>query len=246
MYPQLARLQGCDAVQVALREDDDFAVAPQRIVDACSDSVSVVFLCSPNNPTGRAMPLNDIRTVCQALEHRALVVVDEAYAEFSTHHSATTLLAQTANLVVLRTLSKAYGLAAARVGAAVGRSELIAVVDRLLMPFPLPAASADAALVQTAPDALARLHKHWQVVLDERARLTQALSTRQSVRRVWPSDANFLLLSCDQPDVLVAHCHARGLLVRLIRGAQRNYVRVTVGQPQENDQFLGALAEQAA
>lgn len=246
MYPQLARLQGCDAIRVPLTEENDFAIKPESIVDACATDVALVFLCSPNNPTGRAMPLGDVRAVCDALAGRALVIVDEAYAEFSAVPSATTLLDDVPNLLVLRTMSKAYGLASARVGAAVAGADLIAVLDRLLMPFPLPAASVDAALAQTEPTSRARLRAQWRVLLSERERVTAALDAQARVHRVWPSDANFVLMSCAQPAALVDHCHARGLLVRLIRDDARRYVRVTIGQPEENDLFLGALAEQAA
>ncbi|MEO1573389.1 MAG: aminotransferase class I/II-fold pyridoxal phosphate-dependent enzyme, partial [Pseudomonadota bacterium] len=160
--------------------------------------------------------------------------------------SSTTLLDQVDNLITLRTLSKAYGLASARVGAAVGNSRVIAALDQLLMPFPLPAACVDAALSQTGTDALLRLRAQWSTLLSERTRLKTALEGHPAVRCVWPSDANFLLMSCDAPAALVDHCHARGLLVRLIRGGERDYVRLTIGQPEENDLFLGALAEQAA
>lgn len=246
MYPQLARLQGCASLRLPLTEDNEFAVEADRVIAACEDSVALVFLCSPNNPTGRAMPVADIRRICTALSDRAIVVVDEAYAEFSAVESATTLLGEVDNLITLRTMSKAYGLASARVGAAVGCQELIAALDQLLMPFPLPAACVDAALAQTRPKSLTRLRALWSTLLSERARLKDVLDGHPAVYRVWPSDANFLLLRCDAPAALVEHCHTRGLLVRLIRGGECDYVRVTVGQPEENNLFLGALAEQAA
>ena len=246
MYPALARLQGCDTRSVELSADDSFHVDPAQLVDAVDDTVRLVFLCSPNNPTGRALPLATIGAVCDAVSDRALVVVDEAYAEFSSVASATTMLASHDNLVVLRTLSKAYGLASARVGAAVGGAALIAALDRLLMPFPLPAVCVELALSATEPRALSTLHSRWRTILEERARLLHHLRQHPRITKVWPSDANFLLLRCPEPVRLVALCREHGLLVRHIRGNGEDFVRVTIGQPEENNLFLGALEERAA
>ncbi|MEM6640484.1 MAG: aminotransferase class I/II-fold pyridoxal phosphate-dependent enzyme [Pseudomonadota bacterium] len=246
MYPQLAALQGCHTDMVPLSAGDHFVVQADAIVDACTPDTSLVFLCSPNNPSGRTLDTDTIRNVCEARRDQSLVVIDEAYAEFSRHPSAIELLETVENLAVLRTMSKAYGLASARVGAIVAGTELIGALDRMMMPFPLPAASVQEVLTRTEGGALTALQQNWREIVAERERVAHALAGHPQIARVWPSDANFLLLDCSTPASLVEHCRERGLLVRLISGSERAFVRVTIGRPIENDLFLGALSEQAA
>ncbi len=243
MYSALARLQGCGTRYVDIVSGNGFALDIQRVIDAADAQTKVVFLCSPNNPSGLSVPLDDIRSTCRAFRDRALVIVDEAYAEFSALPSATGLLNEYDNLVVLRTLSKAYGLASARVGAVLADTSIVQVLDRLLTPFPLPAASVDAALSQTAAPNLDALRAQWQILLRERTRMAAALRELEQVQTVFPSDANFLLTRMTQAAQWVATCKRYGLLVRLIQGVDGDYVRITIGTAQENDRLLKTLKE---
>lgn len=243
MYGAVARLQGCTTTSIGIEAHKDFDLDVSAVVDAANDNTKLVFLCSPNNPSGRVIPVEQIEQVCRALRDRALVVVDEAYGEFCAQPSAAERIDAHDNLVVLRTLSKAFGLAGARVGAVLGPAEIIATLDRLLTPFPLPSNSVDAALAVTDPASVAALRHRWRQIAEQRERLFNALQAIDVVRHVWPSDANFLLTSMREPRAVVARCRERGLLIRLIGSNGQDFVRITVGTPAQNDRLLGALRE---
>lgn len=243
MYSALARLQGCATHYVDIVAESAFALDLHAVIDAANRDTKLVFLCSPNNPSGLSIPLDDIARACTALRNQALVVVDEAYAEFSDAASTTTLLARFDNLVVLRTLSKAYGLASARVGAVLGDAAIVKVLDRLLTPFPLPTASVEAALAHTRPSNVDTLQVLWRTLVNERRRMAVALAELKHTTAVFPSDANFLLTRMHEPAAVVARCKTQGLLVRLIRGVDDHYVRITIGTAQENDRLLTVLKE---
>lgn len=241
MYPALARLQGCATVFVDLDEATDFAVDIRTVTDACTAATKMVFLCSPNNPSGLAMDAADVRIVCETLRDRAVVVVDEAYVEFSTQDSASRLLDTCDNLVVLRTLSKAYGLAGARIGAVIASVEIINTLDQLLTPFPLASPCVDAALLATAPQRVRERRAQWAQIAWQRDGLIDALRDCDDVENVWPSDANFVLCQMKAAREVVARCRDHGLLVRCITGIARDYVRITVGTPEQNQRVLDAI-----
>lgn len=241
MYRGLARLQGCNSLEFPLRAHDDFALAMHSYAATATDSTKILFVCSPNNPSGKAVAPSDIALACRRLAGRALVVVDEAYAEFSELPSAVTLLSDYDNLVVLRTLSKAYGLAAARIGTVISNADIIQVLDQLLTPFPLPSASVEQALHATTDKRQRELRGQWQQLVNERERVGTALATLPCIEHVWPSDANFLLTQSSDAAAVVAHCRQQGLLVRLIQGIDDHYVRITIGTAEQNSRLLAAL-----
>lgn len=246
MYAVSARLQGARYVEVSLVEDDaSFAIDPEAIVAAArAQSAKVVFLCSPSNPTGRAIPVERIETIASALRGRALVVVDEAYAEFADGEGALRLRARHRNLAVLRTLSKAHGLAAARIGCAIVDPALARVLRACQAPYPLPAPCIALALEALAPPALERTRERVAVVRDERERLRAALAAHPGVRRVYGSDANFLLVRFDDAQRAFDALLAAGVVVRDQRAAPRlgDALRITIGTPQQNERVLSALA----
>jgi histidinol-phosphate aminotransferase len=136
-----------------------------------------VFLCAPSNPAGSDIALDEVERVAVALRGQALVVVDEAYVEYAQRPSATTLLAAHANLAVLRTLSKAHALAAARVGTLIAAPELIAVLRRCQAPYPVPTPCAELAVQALQPAALARTAE----------RVTTVIAERERLRAAWPA-----------------------------------------------------------
>ena len=138
MYAVSAAIQGAPVVEVPLGEEFAF---PHDALLQVDDGVNIVFLCSPNNPTGRAIPAEIVEAVCRAWAQTAIVVVDEAYAEFMHQRSATRLLPRFPNLAILRTLSKGLALAGARVGALLASPEVIGFVRKVLPPYLLPSPS---------------------------------------------------------------------------------------------------------
>ncbi|MFK7886746.1 MAG: histidinol-phosphate transaminase [Gammaproteobacteria bacterium] len=241
MYGALARLQGCESLEFPLHGHEDFALNMERYVAAATASTKIVFVCSPNNPSGASVGLEDIALACRRLANQALVVVDEAYGEFSATPAAATLIGDFDNLIVLRTLSKAYGLASARIGAVLGDAAIIDALDRLLTPFPLPSACVDDALRVTEPSQRATLLGQWQLLVSERQRMRHCLGDLPCIKQVWPSEANFLLTRTTTPAALVDHCRARGLLVRLIQGVESPFVRITMGTVEQNNKLLKTL-----
>src|SRR5690606_37428746 len=138
MYKVSARIQGAGVIEVPLLRERGFAFDTEGVLAAWRDGVKIVFVCSPNNPTGNLIEHTTIEQLCQALADRALVVVDEAYIEFADAPSAVTLLGRYSNLVVLRTLSKAYALAGARCGALIAHPEIVSLLARVLTPYAIP------------------------------------------------------------------------------------------------------------
>ena len=243
MYAVSARIQGADVVDVPLSAETGFALDTDAVVTAARDGARLVFLCSPNNPTGNATTPADIADVCQGVAGRAVVVVDEAYGEFSRVPSALTLLAHHSNLVVLRTLSKAYALAGARLGVLCGAPELLGLLRALLPPYPVPTPSLAAAEALLEPEALARARLEIAATLTRRETLAETLDSLPGVRRVWPSEANFLLVQCRNAERVMDACRERGLLLRDFsrQPALEGCLRVTVGDPAETERLVDAF-----
>lgn len=252
MYAVCARLQGAPLVEVPLVDGvDGFSADLEAIREAAlSQRAKLVFLCSPSNPAGSAIPLADIAALASALEGKAVVVVDEAYGEFADGPSATTLLATHSNLAVLRTLSKAHALAAARIGAVIGHEDLIAVLQRCQAPYPVPTPCADLALEGLSDAALAQTRERIALVRRERDRLRDALARTPGVARVYPSQGNYLLARFDDAETAFGALLAAGVVVRDQRAAPQlgDALRITVGSSPQNDRVIVALnaREQAA
>ncbi len=245
MYAVSARLQGAAFVEVPLIDGPDgFAVDVAAVRNAAlARSAKLVFLCSPSNPTGGLVPLAEIDHLADALSGRAIVVVDEAYIEFADAASATTLLAAHQNLVVLRTLSKAHALAAARIGVAIGHPDLIGVLRRCQAPYPVPTPCADLALAGLSPDALALTQARVTETIAERDALAAALTTAPGVRRVYPSAGNYLLVRFVDADRAFAALLSAGIVVRDQRAAPQlgDALRISLGTPAQNARVLSAL-----
>jgi histidinol-phosphate aminotransferase len=246
MYAVSARLQGAPLIEVPLRDGEDgFRPDLDAIAEAASSgNAKLVFLCSPSNPTGAACTLPEIARLAQRLRGRALLVVDEAYGEFSDTPSAVSLLAQYDNLAVLRTLSKAHALAAARIGAVIADADLIAVLRSCQAPYPVPAPCGELALSGLSPAALAATRDRVTLVKRERERMRSALAALPEVIRVYPSQGNYLLVRFRNAEAAFQTLLATGVVVRDQRAAPQlgDALRISIGSPEENDRVLAALA----
>lgn len=245
MYRVAATLQGARIVEAPLVAARDFALDVEAVLArlAADPAIKLVFLCSPNNPTGGVISRIDLERILAATAGRALVVVDEAYGDYVDQPLALPLLGQVPHLAVLKTLSKAHGLAAARVGALLGDPALIGFVRKLMAPYPVPAPVEAAALAALA-EAPALLPARIAEARSERARLAEALARMPGVARVWPSQANFVCFRVADAPRTHRALLAAGVLVRDV-SAQPNLaggLRVSVGTPAENSRFLSALS----
>jgi histidinol-phosphate aminotransferase len=245
MYAVCARMQNAPLVEVPLQDtvsglEPDLDTVVQVTLDA---SAKLVFLCSPSNPAGSAIPLADIARVAKALEGKALVVVDEAYGEFSDLPSATTLQEQHSNIAVLRTLSKAHALAAARIGVVIADPALIDVLRRCQAPYPVPTPCAELALAGLSAASQAETTRRVALVKSERTRLQAALTTMPQVSRVYPSQGNYLLVRFRDAERAFRDLLAAGVVVRDQRAAPQlgDALRITIGSPGQNDRVISAL-----
>jgi len=239
MYAVSARIQGARLIEVPLTAG--FAIDEPALLAATG--AKLVFLCSPNNPTGAPLPAGLLERVLAAYSNRALVVVDEAYAEFSRETSALALLPEQPHLVVLRTLSKAYALAGARIGAVIAAPEVIAVLRRIVPPYTIAVPASEAAFAALESEALVTARARILALIRERGRLGAALEKVPGVRRVWPSEANFLLVEVEDPATVMRRAAGAGLLLRDFSRAPatRGCIRITVGDPAQNARLLAAL-----
>ena len=239
MYEVAAALNDVTLEQVPL--DADFQLSPAALAQILASKAKIVFLCSPNNPTGNLLRAADIEQILRGFP--GLVVVDEAYADFADQPSWLTRLPEFENLVVLQTFSKAWGLAGIRLGMTFASREIIAYLNRIKMPYNVSENTqrlALAALADTGRFAAMR-----QALLQGRAELRAALATLPIVDHIFPSDANFLLTRF-RPEVGAVYQHLldRGIVVRRpTQAACAGTLRLTVGTPAENEALVAALRE---
>ena len=242
MYRVGAQLQGAAYRELALDPRADFAFDAERLLALTDEETKLVFVCSPNNPTG-TLYHDVLELLADRVRGRALLVVDEAYIEFAGVASATMLLGRHDNIVVLRTLSKAHALAAARIGALVAHEEIAAFVSRIAAPYPLPAPCVELALNALDPNSLHVAEARVATLLAERTRVAQTLVALPSVIRVWPSSANFLLARFDDAQAALKRALSAGVVVRDVSGQAGldQCLRITIGSREENDALLEAL-----
>lgn len=245
MYAVCARIQDAGIVEVPLTPD--FTLDADALLAALTPAVKLVFVCSPNNPTGRPVPRATVERLARELDGRALLVVDEAYAEFADEAGVADLIDRYENLAVLRTLSKAWALAGARIGTLLANAEVIALLRKIIPPYPLPLPCVDAALAALSPQGQAEAAEHVRIVRAERARMAVALAALPGVREVLPSQANFLAVRFDDAGEVYRRLLAAGIVVRDVRRYPNlgDALRITVGTPEENAQVLAVLSRPA-
>lgn len=238
MYAVAAAAQGLRLVEVPLLTH--FELDVPRILDAIDGGAKIVWLCSPNNPTGNAMSTASIERILDAARGRTLVVIDEAYAEFSSAGSWCQRLASHPHLIVLRTLSKAHGLAGSRIGTVVAAPAVIALLRKLIPPYAIAASSTAEAWAAVQPGALEVTRARIATLLRERSTLADGLSRAPSVRKVWASDANFVLIEALDAAALASRLRDAGLLVRDFSGKAGlgQALRITVGTPEQNARVI--------
>jgi len=246
MYAVAAAIQGARVESIALTPEFQLDVDAilKRLDSPEEPRIKLVWLCSPNNPTGNALTRNDIEQVIIAARGRAVVVVDEAYAEFSSERSWVLELEQHAHLVVLRTLSKAHGLAGLRIGTVLAHRDVITLLRKIIPPYALPYDSAKLGTLAMQTSALAVTHERVALLVRERERLRRALAHSPWLNRVWASDANFLLVEATDGGAVLARLAEVGLIVRDFRGKSGlgEAIRITVGTPEQNDRIIRSLS----
>jgi len=239
MYEVSANINDIEARKVLLTEE--YQLNLEGIAEAIDSHTKMIFICSPNNPTGNSINRDDIETLLA--NFNGLIVIDEAYINFSRQKTFIQELTEYANLVVLQTLSKAWGLAGLRVGMAFASEEIIEVMNKVKPPYNINEASQELAL--KALDNVSLVNVWIKEILEQRDKLVLNLKHFDFVLDIYPSDANFILVKTTDPKGIYNFLVERGIIVRdmskidLCEGS----LRITVGTPEENDVLLKTLQE---
>lgn len=222
----------------------DFQLNLEGIAEAIDANTRMIFLCSPNNPTGNSLYREDVETVLA--NFNGLVVIDEAYINYSRQKTFIQELTEYSNLVVLQTLSKAWGLAGLRLGMAFASEEIIEVFNKIKPPYNINQATQELAL--KALDRVDQVNAWIKETVAERDRLSDSLRKFNFVEFVYPSDANFILVKTSDPKGLYAHLVDGGIVVRDRSNVElcAGCLRLTVGTPQENVALVAALEQYPA
>ena len=226
-----------------IKSDDGFALDKDGIIaKAQSDDVKLVYICSPNNPTAGSFPHSNILEIVKAVDGHAVVVLDEAYAEFSQQGSLSGELQNCPNLIILRTLSKAYALAGVRMGATLcDDSDFIDLMkSKVLDTYPLPRPAIEAALIALAPANRAQIKQNIQSCLAERDRLKEFFEISELVTKVYSTDANFMLIEVVDVKAIWQHCYDNGFVLRDFshKPETANCLRISPATAELNDKFM--------
>ncbi|TKB97089.1 histidinol-phosphate transaminase [Pedobacter cryophilus] len=237
MYEVSANINDVQLKRVNLTED--YQLNLEGIAEAIDKNTKLIFICSPNNPTGNSINREDIETILANFE--GIVVIDEAYINYSRQKSFIQELTEYANLVVLQTLSKAWGLAALRVGMAYASEEIIEVFNRVKPPYNINEASQKLAL--EALKNVKQVNDWIKEILKERDTLVLALKNFDFVIDIYPSDANFILVKTINADGIYQYLTQQGIIVRNRNKVElcEGCLRITVGTPEENQALINSL-----
>ena len=247
MYGVDARSAPADVIEVPLiKEDGTFKLDQQSIIETASKpEVKLVYICSPNNPSGTSFDHIDILGIAAALEGKAIVVVDETYAEFSRQGSLCEDLHTAPNVIILRTLSKSYSFAGMRMGCFISSDkEFVSLVkSKALDAYPLPVMSIEAAFHVLSPEIQEIAKENITSLLAERDRVIAAFEASDAVSYVYPTDANFFLAEMKDASGFLELAAKNGIILRDFSGKAltENCLRISIGLPEENDKLLGLL-----
>jgi len=239
MYEVSANINDIKINRVSLTKE--FQLNISAIEEAVDDNTKMIFLCSPNNPTGNSLIREDIELILN--NYFGLVVIDEAYINFSRHRSFVQELADYPNLVVLQTLSKAWGLAALRIGMAFASADIVRVMNKVKPPYNINLASQELAL--KALEEIDQVNTMIQEIVSERELLIKHLNNLRVVQNIYPSDANFILVKVADARAVYDYLLSKGIVVRdrskveLCEGC----LRITIGTTGENKELVDAFTD---
>lgn len=229
------------AIDSVLLEPEQFQPSVEKVLQAVRPETKLLFLCSPNNPTGTVFDRSSIQRLIE--EFPGIVVVDEAYIDFSGEESWAPEVRNYPNLVVLQTLSKSFGLAGIRLGIAIGPPSVIRYFMKVKPPYNINVLSYQHAL--RAFEHIPAMEDNIKRIIQERDRLGRALEKLSIVKRIYPSKANFLLVKVNNARLLYEQLSEKGIIIRY-RGDEPhcdNCLRITVGSQSENDQLVTAIKQ---
>ena len=239
MYGVLANINAVENREVLLSED--FQPQIEKIIKAVDANTKIIFLCSPNNPTGNSFSDESIAYLLQ--NFKGLVIIDEAYIDFSKKDSWINELDEYPNLVITQTLSKAYGLAGIRLGVCYGSATLIAVLNKIKPPYNVNELTQKRALERLENED--KIKSEIESIIAQREELFQVLLDIKFVQKIYPTEANFILVKVDDANKRYAELIAKGIVIRnrTTQALCENTLRLTVGTEQENKKLIEVLKQ---
>ena len=244
MYAISAETCGVAIEEVALDENFDVDYdAVEQAVNKADSQVKIVFLCAPNNPTGNMLDKQKLSALLQATQDKALIVADEAYIEFCPELSQADLIAEHENLVITRTLSKAFALAAIRCGFTLAQESVIEMLSKVIAPYPVPDPIAQIATQALSADGLTVMKERVNTLNNNRQQLQNALQTLDCVTEIFPATGNFVLVRFKDSAKVFAAFTKDGIIMRDFANKPRldNCIRITIGSQAEMQATLTTL-----
>ena len=237
MYQVCADINDIEYRQVLLDENFDFKAAD--LLAACDEHTKIIWLCSPNNPTGNSLNRDEILKVVEGFE--GIVIVDEAYIDFSQQMSMRQELPAHPNLIILQTMSKAWGSAAIRLGMAFASKDIIAIYNKVKYPYNVNQLTQEQALAMLKDPF--EVDKWVKILMAERSRLMQAFMELPICEKIYKTDANFFLAKVTDANAIYNYLVDKGVIVRNRNKVQlcQNCLRITIGNRTENNELIGAL-----
>ena len=235
MYKVSAAINNIEMREVQLGED--FSLPVDALLGACDQNTKLMFICSPNNPTGNSFPRKDILRLAEEFE--GMLIVDEAYIDFAEAESLKSEIERYPNIVVLQTMSKAWAMAGLRLGLALADSRVVEIMSQVKYPYNINKAALQ--IVEQLLDE--PIDDKVREIVEQRGVVAERLAAMPFVSKVYPSDANFVLARVDDADAIYEHLIADGIIVRnrnRVRGCE-GCLRITIGTKQENEKLIQSL-----
>jgi len=237
MYDVIAKTNGVENIEIPLKSD--FSIDKNEILKLSSSSIKILFLCSPNNPTGNSFDTNDLTDLIKGFN--GVVVVDEAYIDFSSKQSLISLINDNNNLIITQTMSKAYGMAGIRLGMGFSNQKIINYLNKIKPPYNINVLTERKALEEL--NKIDEIKKNIDLVLNQRKLLVSCLEKLDFIEKIYKSDSNFLLVKVDNADFRYNQLLKNGIIVRN-RSNQplcQNCLRITIGTENENKSLIKIL-----
>ena len=239
MYQVSASINNVETIKVPL--ENDFSLEPEKILNAANKKTKLLFLCSPNNPTGNILSSETVEKVIKAFD--GMVVIDEAYIDFSSTPSWHQRISEFNNLVVLQTLSKAYGMAGLRIGLTFACQEVIDLLNKVKPPYNISIINQKAAL--NALENELHYKSQLEEIIEERERIADLLDIFSFIKEIYPSEANFILVEVSDANDLFNYLRKDGIIIRNRSNVLQceGCLRITIGTPEENDLLIKKLKQ---
>lgn len=243
MYEFVAQAHGIAIETIPLDDQFGLNVAANQQAGTDGKRLKLVFICNPNNPTGNLVPLRDIIRIAEAQRDRAFVVVDEAYIEYASAETLLPLLAEYPNLVVIRTLSKAFALAAIRVGFIVAEEDVLEQINKLIPPYPMPDESAKIGINALSDTGIEYMRSCCEQIIALREQTRNELMQLSSVEEVYDSQTNFLLVRFKKASDAMKHLLSAGIVIRDQTHFMQlpQHLRISIGVPEDMQETLSHL-----